>query len=61
MKNHVQLFCLKKKNHLCIYFWLHWVFVAVWAFSNWGERRRLFVEVHRLRTVVVFLVSKYRC
>ena len=37
MKNYVQLFCFKKK-HLFIYFWLHWFFVAVWAFCNWGER-----------------------
>ena len=24
--------------NLFIYFWLHWFFVAVWAFCNWGER-----------------------
>ena len=32
---------------LFIYFWLHWVFVAAWAFSSCGEWGLLFVVVHR--------------
>ena len=30
--------------------WLHWVFVAVWAFSSCGERGLLFVASHGLLT-----------
>ena len=32
-----------------IYFWLHWVFVAVRAFSSCGERGYSLVAVRRLQ------------
>ena len=53
---------LKKKRFIYLFsFWLWWVFVVVFGlFSSCGKRGLLFVEVHRLLTVVVFLVSKYR-
>ena len=39
------------------YFWLHWVFVTVWAFSSCGERGLLFVAVRRL----LIAVASLRC
>ena len=43
-----------------IYFWLCWVFVAAWAFSNCDEQGCFLVEVYRLLAVVVSLVAKHR-
>ena len=40
---------------LFIYFWLRWVFVAVWALSSFGERGLLFIAVHGLLIVVASL------
>ena len=45
--------------NLFIYFWLHWVFVAVRVFSC-GERRLLFVAVHGLLIAVASLVAELR-
>ena len=43
---------------LFIYFWLHWVFVALHGlFSSCSERGLLFDEVHWLLTEVVSLVE----
>ena len=45
---------------LFIYFWLHWVFVAVRGlFSSCGERGLLFVAVHRLLTALASLVAEH--
>ena len=44
---------------LLIYFWLRWVFVAVWAFSSCGERGLLFVAVRGLLIVVAFLAVEH--
>ena len=45
--------------YLFIYLWLHWVFVAVRAFSSCAERGLLFVAVHRLLIAVASLVVKH--
>ena len=42
------------------FFWLCWVSVAAQAFSSCGERGLLFVVVHGLLIVVVFLVAECR-
>ena len=44
---------------LFIYFWLHWVFVAVQAFSSCGERGLLFVAVRGLLIAVASLVVEH--
>ena len=47
--------------YLCIYFWLHWIFVAACElFSSCGEQGLLFVVVRRLLIMVVFLVAEHR-
>ena len=47
--------------YLCIYFWLHWIFVAACKlFSSCGEQGLLFVVVRRLLIMVVFLVAEHR-
>ena len=43
---------------LLIFFWLHWVFIAVQAFSSCGERGLLFVVVRGLLIVVASLVAE---
>ena len=43
--------------YLFIYFWLHWVFVAV--FSSCGEQGLLFVAVHGLLLTVASLVAEH--
>ena len=42
-----------------IYFWLHWVFVAVRAFSSCGEQGLLFIAVCGLLTAVASLVAEH--
>ena len=44
---------------LCIYFWLHWVFVAARSFSSCGERGLLFIAVRGLLTAVASLVAEH--
>ena len=44
---------------IIFYFWLHWVFVAAWAFSSCGERGLLFVAVRRLLIAVASLVAEH--
>ena len=47
--------------YLFIYFWLHWIFVAACElFSSCGEQGLLFMVVHRLLIMVVFLVAEHR-
>ena len=41
------------------YFWLHWVFVPVRAFSSCGEQGLLFFVVRRLLIVVGSLVAEH--
>ena len=37
---------IKKKRFICLFiYWLHWVFVAVWAFSSCSKRGLLLVAV----------------
>ena len=43
-----------------IYFWLHWVFVAVQAFSSCGKWRLLFIAVLGLFIVVASLIVQRR-
>ena len=43
-----------------IYFWLHWVFIAAWAFSSCGEWGLLFVAVHGLLIAIACLVAEHR-
>ena len=46
--------------YLFIYFWLHWVFVAVRGlFSSCGERGLLFVAVRGLLIAVASLVAEH--
>ena len=45
---------------LFIYFWLHWVFIAAWAFSSCSEWGLLFVAVHGLLIAVASLVAEHR-
>ena len=45
--------------NLFIYFWLHWVFVAAWAFSSCGERGLLFFAVRSLLIAVASLVAEH--
>ena len=45
--------------YLCIYFWLHWVFTAVRAFSSCSKRGLLFVVVRRLLIAVTSLVAEH--
>ena len=45
---------------LFIYFWLHWVLVAVQAVSSFGEQGLLFVAVHGLLIAVASLVAEHR-
>ena len=40
-----------------IYFWLHWVFVAVQAFFSYSKQGLLFIEVNSLLTVIASLVE----
>ena len=42
-----------------IYFWLHWLFVAAWAFSSCGEQGLLFVAVRGLLIAVASLVAEH--
>ena len=42
--------------HLFVYFWLHWIFVAVRGLSSYGTQGLLFVVVHRL-----FITVASRC
>ena len=42
------------------YFWLCWVFVAVWAFSSCSERGLLFIVVRGLLIAVASLVAEHR-
>ena len=46
--------------NLFIYFLLHWVFIAAWAFSSCGERGLLFIAVCRLLIAVASLVAEHR-
>ena len=39
---------LNKFIYLFIYFWLHWVFVAAWAFTSCSEQGLLFIVVRGL-------------
>ena len=48
---------LKKK---IIYFWLHWIFVAVHTGSLWLREQGLLFVVLRLLTAVAFLVVEHR-
>ena len=53
-------FFLKNKFiYVFIYLWLHWVFVAVWAFSSCSKWGLLFVAVHGLLIVVASLVAEH--
>ena len=47
--------------HICsfIYFCLHWVFVAMQAFSSYNKQGLLFVEVNRLLIVMASLVVEH--
>ena len=46
--------------YLQVYFWLHWVFVAVRKlFSSCGERGLRFIVVHRLLIAVASLVAEH--
>ena len=46
--------------YLIVYFWLHWVFIAVRGlFSSCGERGLLFVAVHGLLTAVASFVVEH--
>ena len=55
------LFFLFKIYLLCIYFWLHWVFVVAHRlFSSCGEQGLLFVAVHGLLIAVASLVAEHR-
>ena len=49
-------FCHLKK---IIYFWLHWVFVAMHALSSCAEQGLLFVALHRLLISVASLVAEH--
>ena len=49
----------KRKFIYFIYFWLHWVFVAVRGPSSCGEWGLLFVVVRRLLLAVASLVLKH--
>ena len=44
---------------ICFYFWLHWVFLAVQAFSSCSEQGLLFVAVRGLLIVVASLVAEH--
>ena len=51
------------KPRLCFfenYFWLHWVFTAVRAFSSCDEQGLLFTVVHGLLTFVASPVEEHR-
>ena len=55
------LFYFIKKFLKFIYFWLHWVFVAVLGLSLVvASRGLLFVAVHGLLTAVASLVVEHR-
>ena len=44
-----------------ILFWLHWIFLATGGlFSSCGKQGYPPVSVHRLLTVVTYLVAEYR-
>ena len=45
---------------LFIYFWLRWVLLCAWTFSNCDEQGLLFIVVPRLLTAVSSLVMKHR-
>ena len=46
---------------ILFYFWLHWVFVAVYGlFSSCSEQGLLFVAVRSLLIVVASLVAEHR-
>jgi len=45
---------------ICFCFWLHWVFIAVWAFSAHGKQVFLCVAVHRLLVAVASPVVGHR-
>ena len=46
--------------YVCMYVWLHWVFVAVRGlFSSCGEGRLLFIVVRGLLIAVASLVAKH--
>ena len=50
------------KINLFIYFlnfWLHWVFVAVQAFSSCGKQGLVFIAVHGLLIAVASLVAEH--
>ena len=49
---------LNKLIYLFIIFWLHWVFVGMWAFSICSEQGLLFVAVRGLLIAVASLVAE---
>ena len=49
-----------KPLFLLIYFWLCWVLLCAWIFSNCGEQGLLLIVVHRLLIAVSSLVAKHR-
>ena len=42
-----------------LFIWLHWVFVAAWAFSGCGECGLLFVAVRGLLIAAASLVAEH--
>ena len=50
---------LKNLFKIFFFFWLCWVFVAVWAFSSCSERGLLFVAVRGLLIAVASLVMEH--
>ena len=48
-----------KEIILFIYFWLCWLFIAVWAFSSCTERVILSVAMHRILMAVSSLVVEH--
>ena len=53
------LIFIKKCIIIVIVIWLHWVFVAVQAFSSCGEQGQLFVVVQGFLIVVASLVAEH--
>ena len=46
-------------TYLFIYFWLHQIFIALWAFSSGGEQGLLFVMVHWFLIMMASLMEEH--